>query len=66
MTEAEIKAQIASLEKVIASGLKHNGEGGRQATFDEFEGLKQRHQWLKEMLAGRVQNPTTKAKFRRD
>lgn len=68
MTEAEraqITAQLASLDKVIASGLKQNGEGGRQVTFDEFDGLRKRRDWLLSQLMGGEPNPTTKAVFSR-
>ncbi|WP_313194868.1 hypothetical protein [Shinella zoogloeoides] len=68
MTEAEraqITAYVASLDKVIASGLKQNGEGGRQATFDEFQGLILRRDWLNSMLSGRAPNPNVKTSFSR-
>lgn len=69
MTEAEraqIKAQMAALDKVIASGLKQNAEGGRQVTFDEFDGLIKRRAWLESLLVGKEPNPVSYAKFRRD
>lgn len=68
MTEAErnqLIAQLASLDKVIASGLKQNGEGGRQVTFDEFEGLIKRRDWLKSLIDGAQVSAVTKAAFRR-
>ncbi|MDX0534378.1 hypothetical protein GOC55_13045 [Sinorhizobium medicae] len=68
MTEAEraqIEAEIASLRKVIASGLKQNAEGGRQVTFDEFKGLVERYEWLGSMLPGGQGSQNTKAVFSR-
>lgn len=68
MTEAErnqLIAQLAALDKVIASGLKQNGEGGRQVTFDDFAGLRERRDWLKSLIDGAPVSSVSKAAFRR-
>lgn len=62
---SELENKLDALDKVIFSGVKQAGDGGKQTTFDDLKGLLDRRSLLKSMIEGE-RSPTIFAKFTRD